>query len=87
MFKFIKSLFKKKKKKVPRIFSVPDCKKEEFISLYDNVILETDKHINLKMATYKLWRYIESLYPETKIGYWRFGIEGTRIVVIEIIKE
>lgn len=52
----------------PRILEIPEDKRLEFLRLYDEI--EDDKK-NKNVRSYKMWKYVHDLFPETKEGSWK----------------
>ena len=61
MFKFLKVFEKKPLRK----FEVPAEKAEEIINLSQD---------NSRLGKYRLWKEIESLFPETSTGGWSLDL-------------
>jgi hypothetical protein len=62
-----------------RVFEFPEDKKLDFLYLFNEV-----SNRRSSVATYKLWKYINDLFPETKKGNWSIQIsQPTNPIIVE----
>ena len=85
----MKLLFWRKEKGLkiePRSLGIPRGKVVEFYKLYDEYIGKPNGADRL--ARFRLWEYIEHVFPETKKGRWKLEFKGAATVnIVEVLEE
>lgn len=82
----IDGLFKNKvnvetTKPILRTFHMPQDKILDFLTLVDDYNNLEDGVDNV--AHYKIWNYINKLFPDTITGSWEYKISGNRVKIRE----
>lgn len=82
---FVLPLLPSKEKNIKQL-KVPETHVKLLLELSNKAQTDKDGKKDY-LAHYELWNFIENLFPETKIGHWRWRQHGTDLYVIQTAKK